>query len=114
MVIAVTCGEGSQNIGVKLFVAGQVSAFDAQQIFNGAGDIVAFHHFGRRRHGALERLLRFFAVVPKPNTDIGHKPRAHRLPVQHRAVAGDHPRFFQLLNPTQTGRRRQTHALCQL
>ena len=99
---------------MKPFVAGQIRAFDPQQIFDGAGDIVAFHHFGRSLHGALKRLLRLLRVFAQADTDIGDKAHPHRLAVQHGLVAGDDSGALQILHPAQTSRGRQAHTLSQL
>ena len=47
---------------MPVLVGGEVGGFDAQEVFDGAGDVVAFPDLGRAGDGALERLLRGFRV----------------------------------------------------
>lgn len=49
-----------QHVRVELLVAGQISTFDTQQIFDRSGDIVAFHNLRCCLHGPLKPFLRRF------------------------------------------------------
>ena len=65
--------QSAQHVGVKQLVTGNIRAFDAQQVFNGAGDVVTLLHFGGAGNGTFNRLLRGLGMGAEANTDIGDK-----------------------------------------
>lgn len=48
---------GTQTLGVKCLVGGEVGDLDPQEIFDRSGHVVAFDNFRGQLHRALERLL---------------------------------------------------------
>ena len=96
---------------MEALVIGQVGGFDAQQVFDRAGHVVALGHFGRIGHLCLERLLRGLGVLVQPDRDIGDEADAQRRAVEYRAITFDDAAALQLLHPPQACRRRQADPL---
>jgi hypothetical protein len=63
--------QGSQHLGMPVLVGGQIGTFDAQQVFDGAGDVVAFGDLRGAGDGAFEGLLRGLGVGVEADGDIG-------------------------------------------
>ena len=99
---------------MPVLVGRQIGRLDPQQIFHGAGDVVALAHLAGAGDGAFEGLLRRLGVLVQPDRDIGHQTDADLCRINHRPVAGDHTRPLQFLHPAQAGRGRQPHPLGQL
>jgi len=107
-------GHRAQHVGVEMFVGGQIGGLDAQQVFDLAGDVVAFAHLGAAGNGFFKAFLRRLAVLGQPDRHVSRDAHAHRGWVQHGAVAGDDAGAFQLLHPAQAGRGRQADLLRQI
>ena len=105
--------QDAQNIGVPVFVSGQIQGFDPQQVFHGAGDVVTFPHLGRAGHRALERLLCRLGMGVQANCDTGDKADAQLFAVKNGPVALDHPGPLRRLNPAQASRGRQARTFSQ-
>ena len=71
--------KGAQDFGVEAAIGFQVAHLDPQQIFDRAGDVVAFPDLRGGQAGALEIGLRLVRVARQADRDIGGKARIRNV-----------------------------------
>lgn len=95
---------------MPVLVGGEVGAFDAEEIFHRAGDVVAFGDLRRAGDGAFEGLLAGLGMGVEAHGHIGGEADAELDGVEDGAVALDQARTFHVLHAAEAGGGREADA----